>query len=101
MNHVEIGWTNERIERELKELEKLRSERANLNCNGQNMVTLFCNTRRVDLMEVSRETYWQAKQRRGMEMIALGLIKWYDAEIDKQVELIQTLHHKLAKEVHS
>lgn len=85
MNHKEIEWANNRIAEEAKELDKLKSERAMLRCGGdQNTVSLYCQSRKLQIIDISRETNWSAKQVRGMEMIALGLIKWYDAEIDRQ-----------------
>lgn len=99
MNHQEIEFANKRIADEKIELAKLQSERANLKCNGQNTASIYCQNRKLDLMDVSRETSWQAKQRRGMEMISLGLIKWYDAEIERQEAKIASWKAKLYYEV--
>lgn len=96
MNHKEIEWANNRIAEEEKELHKLRIERAALRCSGdQNTVALYCQNRKLQVTDVSRETNWNAKQVRGMEMIALGLIKWYDAEIDRQEAKIAEWKAKL------
>lgn len=99
MNHQEIEFANNILIKEIDELLKLKHELSNLRCNGQNTVTIYCQNRRLEIIDVSRETGWGAKQKRGMEMISLGLIKWYGAEIDRQELKVASWQAKLRFEV--
>ena len=99
MNHLRINELSGRIEKAIAELEKLQAEAANIKCNGQNTVAVSCQGRAIWVVLADRDSGYMAQQVRGMEMILLGLKKYWAGLIDVAQQDLAALREELRKEV--
>lgn len=78
----------------------LHDEMAKLRLSGhQDDVSLGVSiggrSRRIAIATVTRESGYASAQVRGMEMLMLGIKKWYAGEIDVAKERIKNIENKL------
>lgn len=89
MNTQEICQIATEIDKADAALDQLLRESKLLNLSGhQSSVTLYVrmgngNARSLTIADNSRETGYISTQVRGMEMLMLGIKKWYAGEIDQ------------------
>lgn len=80
-----------------KELEKLMEEEATLRMKrGQGEFSVNAAGRRISVTAVQDRTYMPSMVR-GMEMVQLGLLKWYAAAIDRQKALLASAEEDVAR----
>lgn len=76
--------------------EKLRTEEAALRMQaGQNCVSISCMGRTIAITSLSRETNYMPQPVRGMQMIQLGLLKWYSAQAERADSEVRQLEEDL------
>lgn len=102
MNTINIRNLSDNLFKARERLEQVKSEAAILTLSGhQRAVSISVvserGTRKLDVTELD-DRYYQVKQTRGMEMVLLGLKKWYAAEIDRAKDQVAAIEQKLRQE---
>lgn len=101
MNTVEVKHMCGQLDEARANLKKLQNEAGGLQLKAsQTFVSLTVSSdrgsRRLAVTEMNERTYMNV-QTRGMEMVLLGIKKWYSAEIDRAEHLVTVLESKIAK----
>ena len=101
MNHLRINELTGLITKKIAELGKLRDEAANIKGNAQNTVAVSCQGRAIWVVLADRDSGYMAQQVRGMEMILLGLKKYWAGLIDTAEMELASLREELRREAQS
>jgi len=100
-NTTDIRGLLDQYDKAVDALGILRDEAAKLRLNGhQDDVQLSIHIsgrkgRGLTLATSSRETNYASAQVRGMEMIMLGVKKWYAAEIERHQQHVKRLEERI------
>lgn len=101
MNTANVRIMCGQLDEARESLRKLKNEASGLHLNAsQTFVNITVSSdrgsRRLSVTQMDERTYMNV-QTRGMEMVLLGIKKWYSAEIDRAAHLVTVLESRIAE----